>query len=532
MITTSIPAWFDMIFAPPEGVQIAPPAEFQITFNQVIKPPGDLPLTGQPSSETGEVKFIEPTAQNEKKQDSEIAEKPALVVPVVAPGFFVQAPVQFTPQQIAKPLVQPMLPVLQPVVQTAPLGPVQVTMMGAQVPVLADSDPVTEVEATGGRGQQPLLATTTGTDPVLGYPVKPLDPQRDEWIEEVPAPGGNQTVPPPNSDVVTTSGDTASDSNSEISATTVTDGPTKQVEVDQSEDRPAEDTEAKPRNEAAPPPPAKDGPQKIQENPDTEQRRNPDIPLPSLDGSRNDSQVRTSIRTHVEPQEAVVEVKTEPKVEVTSNAIQAEAEAAVKSEVSTTKVDQVKATAEPLLEKKEEVKVEFKSEINSEPVEGSQVLESKVRTEVKEAEVRERPVSLPREQVREVIRQVEDRIEFLAAARPKKGVTIHLEPRELGTITLNIVQRGSEVEAKVDASLPSVREALAESRQEVTKAMESRGLQLSVSVGSDPQGSWEQSKPQQNQRAQGVAAREEQALPDESQTRATRRAGRDVDLWI
>jgi flagellar hook-length control protein FliK len=138
--------------------------------------------------------------------------------------------------------------------------------------------------------------------------------------------------------------------------------------------------------------------------------------------------------------------------------------------------------------------------------------------------------TLSREKVEHVLRQVQDRIEFLAAAKPKGGVTIHLEPRELGTVTLHVTSRGNEVEAKIDASVPAVRDALNESRHDVARAMESRGMQLNVSVGSDQGSKWHQAKPQASPRLT-VPAGHDQDI-DVVDVRVARRSGRDVDLWI
>lgn len=491
---------------------------------------------GQPQSETGEVKFIEPNAQN-KGQDSEIAEKPTPVVMASAAGFFIQTPIQFAPAQSLKPMAAPSLPKVEAMPQAVVASPTQLPVISdATVPVASfDSSPTETTDPT--HGGQPLLATRP-TDPILLPPGKPLDPQRDEWIEEVPAPGANNSVPPPSSDVASVTNVTnefASDTATDLAATSISDGPTSRVEVTESEDHPVEAAdvaEAQPKTDSNNLPP-KDGPQKIDPNPEAEQRRNPDIPLPDLDDPRNDSQVRTSTRSQTGT-ETELPGQAKVEVETPSNVIQTETDGISKPEATATKVDQSKAASEQKSVKADEtpIEVETKVELNVESTEPTQTFEAKPRVELKESEVREHPTALPREQVREVLRQVEDRIEFLAAARPKKGVTIHLEPRELGTITLNIVQRGSEVEAKVDASLPAVREALAESRHEVTRAMESRGLQLNVSVGSDSHGQWDQAKPQQNHRGQVAAHHDERPVPDENQTRATRRAGRDVDLWI
>ena len=84
-----------------------------------------------------------------------------------------------------------------------------------------------------------------------------------------------------------------------------------------------------------------------------------------------------------------------------------------------------------------------------------------------------------------VIRQVADRIELLAAARSNNGVVIHLEPRDLGSITLVIKNQGESVNAQLYASHDHVRTALQQGRAQLGQSLEQRGIQLaSVSVGS------------------------------------------------
>ncbi len=83
-----------------------------------------------------------------------------------------------------------------------------------------------------------------------------------------------------------------------------------------------------------------------------------------------------------------------------------------------------------------------------------------------------------------VIRQVADRIELLAASRPSSGVVIHLEPRDLGSITLVVKSQGDSVDAQLYASHDHVRSALQQSHAQLGQSLQQRGIQLgSVSVG-------------------------------------------------
>lgn len=135
-----------------------------------------------------------------------------------------------------------------------------------------------------------------------------------------------------------------------------------------------------------------------------------------------------------------------------------------------------------------------------------------------------------------IVRQVADRLELLTAARPREGVTIRLNPVELGSITLTVRQRGGEVETQVLASHDAVRAALEQSRPQLQHALEVRGLSLgSLEVGSQasqlgrdtqhaPDGTFPQ-RAFQTQEALGGPI----ALRD---WRDTARSDTGVDLWI
>ena len=77
-----------------------------------------------------------------------------------------------------------------------------------------------------------------------------------------------------------------------------------------------------------------------------------------------------------------------------------------------------------------------------------------------------------------VVRQVAERIENLVAARPKDGVTIHLEPRDLGTITLVVKGLSTALDVQVAASDERVQKGLDASRPELAQALAPRGIEL------------------------------------------------------
>ena len=77
-----------------------------------------------------------------------------------------------------------------------------------------------------------------------------------------------------------------------------------------------------------------------------------------------------------------------------------------------------------------------------------------------------------------VVRQVADRIESLVAARPKDGVTVHLEPRDLGTLTLVVKGLSHALDVQVTASDDRVRQSLDASRPELVQALLPRGIEL------------------------------------------------------
>lgn len=77
-----------------------------------------------------------------------------------------------------------------------------------------------------------------------------------------------------------------------------------------------------------------------------------------------------------------------------------------------------------------------------------------------------------------VVKQVADRIENLVASRPRDGVTVHLEPRDLGTVTLVVKGLASSLDVQVTASDERVRQGLEASRPDLAQALAPRGIEL------------------------------------------------------
>jgi hypothetical protein len=147
-------------------------------------------------------------------------------------------------------------------------------------------------------------------------------------------------------------------------------------------------------------------------------------------------------------------------------------------------------------------------------------------------------LDLAPKQAAEVVRQVLDRLEALAASNSERRVTVHLDPHDFGSITLVVGRRGGEVDAEIYASNDRVREALEAHRPTLQSGLENRGIQLStMTVGSElPHGSsrQHQSPPETGQR-HFFHPRQEQALASSLSLDAMRGLSKKptgVDLWI
>lgn len=118
--------------------------------------------------------------------------------------------------------------------------------------------------------------------------------------------------------------------------------------------------------------------------------------------------------------------------------------------------------------------------------------------------------SLKPEEADLVVKQVADKLQLLASARPRNGVTIHLNPDDLGSITVVIKSVGRMVDTQITASDSRVSEALDQNRSRLAEAMDSKGYQLqSVSVSQQSghatqqdssSKSWQQANQEQSQR--------------------------------
>lgn len=138
----------------------------------------------------------------------------------------------------------------------------------------------------------------------------------------------------------------------------------------------------------------------------------------------------------------------------------------------------------------------------------------------------------------EVVRQVLDRIDALATSRSGRKVTIHLDPKEFGSITLVVGRRGGEVDAEIYASNDRVRHALETNRPNLAAGLDQRGIQLSsMTVGSQlPHGSGRQEQElhdmarQQHQNMSRFERTETTTLSIDA-IRGLSRKATGVDLW-
>jgi flagellar hook-length control protein FliK len=149
---------------------------------------------------------------------------------------------------------------------------------------------------------------------------------------------------------------------------------------------------------------------------------------------------------------------------------------------------------------------------------------------------------LARRDLNFVVKQISDRMELLAATKPRNGVTIQLQPAHLGSITMTIKSMGSSVEAEISASNDNVRLALEQNRSLLGQSMEQRGIKLeSVSIAPQPQMTNSshreaQQQPQQQQHANPHHTRQNSfsgtGTAPVHQARQTVRSVEGVDFWI
>ncbi len=139
-----------------------------------------------------------------------------------------------------------------------------------------------------------------------------------------------------------------------------------------------------------------------------------------------------------------------------------------------------------------------------------------------------------------VVRQVADRIESLVASRPRDGVTIHLEPRDLGTVTLVVRGIASALDVQVSASDERVRSRIEAFRPELAQALAPRGIEireLRVAASSaassntaNPNGGNPNPNPEGRPRPQSAPTYARPKAAEEASPRPFRARGRGVDL--
>lgn len=143
--------------------------------------------------------------------------------------------------------------------------------------------------------------------------------------------------------------------------------------------------------------------------------------------------------------------------------------------------------------------------------------------------------TLPRAQLREVVKQVTERIEHLAAMRSTETVTVKLEPFELGTITLSIRSSEGNIETRIAASNDQVRQALELNGAQLSRALEGKGLTLSQMSVAHQAASQSQADAQARQPAQhrppSPGHNPAQEISIEAMRQMSRKAT-GVDLWI
>lgn len=141
-----------------------------------------------------------------------------------------------------------------------------------------------------------------------------------------------------------------------------------------------------------------------------------------------------------------------------------------------------------------------------------------------------------------VIKQVTDRIELLIAAKPKQGVTIHLDPGDLGKVTIVVKSQGKDVEAQILTNNESVRQAIVQAKSQLIEQLDQRGFSLAtVTVGQEP--IQQQTNMDSQARAHAEQARPMMGRPDTTETDSVRSMTADqmrsfaqratgVDYWI
>jgi|GEM_PF-3945753 len=77
-----------------------------------------------------------------------------------------------------------------------------------------------------------------------------------------------------------------------------------------------------------------------------------------------------------------------------------------------------------------------------------------------------------------VIQQVTDRMQLLAVTNNKQAVVVHLNPKDLGSITMTVQTLGKSIEATLNVSHDGVRAMLANDKSALTETMQRKGYLL------------------------------------------------------
>ncbi len=100
----------------------------------------------------------------------------------------------------------------------------------------------------------------------------------------------------------------------------------------------------------------------------------------------------------------------------------------------------------------------------------------------------EKVKSEPNRELEKVIPQIVDRAERLLASKRPGAMTLYLEPRNLGEITVTVQTRAGRLDTEIKATNEAVRAHLDNHKQELVEQVAARGIQLgSLNVGSQAQ---------------------------------------------
>lgn len=100
----------------------------------------------------------------------------------------------------------------------------------------------------------------------------------------------------------------------------------------------------------------------------------------------------------------------------------------------------------------------------------------------------------------QIVKQVVERADHFLAMKRDGAITIHLEPRELGSITLTIQNTNDGIKAEIKASNHQVQQSLEANKASLVQQVENKGLTLgSLNVTLSDSAMGGQADPQQTQ---------------------------------